>query len=112
MQNSSTNFHKIWWKGLTFGVVDSALHWMMSYLTGRTQYVHYRGEVSTTTHVYCSVLQGSVLGPVLFLLYVADVIKLVKECVALFLMRLLTKFISTASVSADTQERRPYDNLH
>ena len=52
---------------LTFGVVDSALHWM-TYLTGRTQYVHYRGEVSTTTHVYCGVPQGSVLGPVLFLL--------------------------------------------
>ena len=46
---------------LTFGVVDSALHWisalhwMTSYLTGRTQYVRYRGEVSTTTHVYCGV---------------------------------------------------------
>ena len=55
---------------LTFGVVDSALHWMTSYLTGRTQYVRYRGEVSTTTHVNYGVPQGSVLGPVLFLLYV------------------------------------------
>ena len=31
---------------LMFGVVDSALHCMTSYLTGRTQYVRYRGEVS------------------------------------------------------------------
>ena len=64
---------------LTFGVVDSAVHWMTLYLTGRTQYVRYHGEVSNTTHVYCDVPQGSVLGPVLFLLYVADVIELVKE---------------------------------
>ena len=49
---------------LTFIVVDSALHWMTSYLTGRMQYVCYYGEVSTTTRVYCSVPQGLVLGPV------------------------------------------------
>jgi len=36
---------------LTFGVVESALHWMTSYMTGRTQNVRYRGEVSTTTYV-------------------------------------------------------------
>ena len=51
---------------LTFGVVDSALQWM-TYLTGRTQYVRYRGEASTTTHVYCGVPQGSVLRPILFI---------------------------------------------
>ena len=85
---------------LTFGVVDSALHWM-TYLTGRTQYVRYRGEVSTTTHIHCGVPQGSVLGPVLFLLYVADVIELVKEW-ALFLMRLLTTFRSMVIVSRQT----------
>ena len=29
---------------LTFGVVDSALHWMTSYLTGRTQFVRYLSQ--------------------------------------------------------------------
>jgi len=89
---------------LTFGVVDSAVHWMTLYLTGRTQYVRYHGEVSNTTHVYCDVPQGSVLGPVLFLLYVADVIELVKECGLIPHTFSDNLQIYGHSVSADTQE--------
>jgi len=77
---------------------------MTSYLTGRSQYVRYHGEVSTTTHVYCSVPQGSVLGPVLFLLYVADVIELVKECGLIPHAFADNLQIYGHSVSADTQE--------
>jgi len=91
-------------KRLTFGVVNSALHSMTSYLTGRTQYVRYRGEVSTTRHVYCGVPQGLVLGPVLFLLYVADVIELVKECGLIAHAFADDLQIYGHTISADTQE--------
>jgi len=51
----------------------------LSYLSGRTQFVRYSGATSSVASVSCGVPQGSVLGPVLFIMYVADVIKLVED---------------------------------
>ena len=62
------------------GIVGRACDWLKSYLTRRSQFVRINGEVSAITPVTCGIPQGSVLGPVLFLLYAAGVIKLVEEC--------------------------------
>ena len=62
------------------GVVGRVWDWLKSYLTGLSQFVRFNGEVSAITPVTCSVPQVSVIGPVLFLLYAAGVIKLVEEC--------------------------------
>ena len=48
------------------------LQWFRSYLTGRTFQVIYAGSKSSVVIICCSVPQGSVLGPRMFILYMAD----------------------------------------
>ena len=48
------------------------LDWLKSYLSQSKQFVHVNGHNSLFLPVTCGVLQGSILGPLLFLLYVND----------------------------------------
>ena len=54
---------------MTFGVRDAVLEWFASYLSDRCQSVIVDGIVSAPSSLVYGVLQGSVLGPVLFTLY-------------------------------------------
>ncbi|KAL0883331.1 hypothetical protein ABMA27_016821 [Loxostege sticticalis] len=68
-----------------YGVEDGAIKWFHSYLTNRSQFVEIRSADGTPVQsraqaVTRGVPQGSILGPILYILYGADIVKNIKHC--------------------------------
>ena len=53
-----------------YGIRGLALDWIRSYFSNRKQYVEYNGHRSSRNEISCGVSQGSILGPLFFLLYI------------------------------------------
>ena len=68
----SVPHHLLVHKLRTFGINGPLLEWFRSYLTGRKQATTVEGARSDDAHILSGVTQGSILGPILFLLYVND----------------------------------------
>ena len=85
----SKAFDKVWHDGLLFkleqnGVSGSVLNLLRSYLINRKQRVVLNGSSSEYYPIESGVPQGSVLGPLLFLVYINDLENYVKSKIKFF----------------------------
>ena len=67
-----------------YGISGPTLYWVKFFLSKRTQHVSINGSHSALANVTSGIPQGSVLGPVLFLLYISDITNQMQSNIRLF----------------------------
>ena len=85
----SKAFDRVWPKGLlhklrSIGCSEKILLWFSSYLSDRRQRVVLNGIFSDCMAVFAGVPQGSILGPLLFLIFINDIVKSIGASIRLF----------------------------
>ncbi len=85
----SKAFDRVWHKGLLYklessGISGRLLNWFSSYLSERKQRVVLPGGHSSWNAIKAGVPQGSILGPLLFLIYINDIVHRIGANIRLF----------------------------
>ena len=85
----SKAFDRVWHDGLIFklrrfGIEGTLLEFFKSYLTNRKQRVAQNGVLSEVMSLFAGVPQGSILGPILFLIFINDIVDEIESVIALF----------------------------
>ena len=89
-----------------YGIKDKALFLFRNYLTNRRQYTELGGVKSNLSSIKTGVPQGSILGPLLFLLYINDIADITKHLKIIIYADDTTFIADLDNIPKNEQERK------
>ena len=97
----SVAYNKLFFKLWSFGIIGNLWKWLQAYLTNRVQQVSVNNAVSDVLPVVSGVPQGSILGPILFLVFVNDIPAAMTSSLVLLLFADDAKCVKSISQMSD-----------
>lgn len=95
-----------------YGLKNNVLKWFSSYLTDRTQQVKFNNVTSSKRKTEYGVPQGSILGPILFLIYINDLKGVLKYCrCKMFADDTIVYYSSSNSIEIENKINHDLNNL-
>ena len=92
-----------------YGIQGNILNWIKAFLIGRTQEVTINGTISEAVSVLSGIPQGTVLGPVLFIIYINDLLENISSTGLMFaddtkIFRLITSRNDSLVLQSDIKK--------
>ena len=97
MQDPTIDHTILYIKLRHYGINGVPLNWLINYLAGRQQFVKLDDEISNTLPISTGVPQVSILGPLLFILYIYKLLHMASEKFKAILYADETTLVSTVS---------------